>query len=147
METEVLTSPITNSASMANQGGLLNMSVLIVEDERINFYLIDLLLRKMVTRVDHAVNGLIAIDLIAKNHYDLIFMDMNMPIMGGIAATKILRKQYPELPIIALTCSMLAEDIHSTLEAGCNEFLYKPPVKNRLEELVRKYAPAENSTH
>jgi CheY-like chemotaxis protein len=117
----------------------MDISVLVVEDDRINYRLLECILKMMITKVEHATNGLIAIDLVSKNHYDLIFMDMNMPVMGGIEATIILKKLYPKLPIIALSASLLDEDINSTLQAGCDAFLFKPTKRELVREVIQKY--------
>ncbi len=122
------------------ESALLDISILVVEDERINYRLLECMLKEMVASVEHAGNGQIAIDLVLNNHYDLVFMDMHMPVMGGLEATKILKSLYPKLPIIALSASTLTEDINSTLEAGCDGFMFKPTKRDMIIEVINKYA-------
>ncbi len=140
MKTTSTEFPIKEETNMSPKSAILDMSILVVEDERINYRLLEALLNKMVAKVEHAVNGRVAVDLVINNHYDLVFMDMHMPVMGGIEATKILKRLYPKLPIIALTSSMLTEDINSTLEAGCDGFMFKPTKRQLLIDVINKYA-------
>ncbi len=114
-------------------------ALLIVDDEFINYQYLEILLRNSVKRVDHAANGKVAVDMVHKNRYNLILMDMKMPVMSGIEATKILKKQFPELPIIAQTAFSLPEEKASALQAGCDDFLSKPIKKEELLEVISKY--------
>ena len=133
LQTEV--NPSTEHALTKNS----DISILVVEDERINYRLLEVMLKHMSVRVEHAINGQVAIDLVLKNHYDLVFMDMHMPVMGGIEATKRLKTLCPNLPIIALTASVMKEDIQCTLDAGCDDVLYKPTRRDQLNDAIRKY--------
>jgi len=119
---------------------LSEMTVLVAEDDGINFLVINYLLKNKVKQVDHALNGREAVELAKTNNYDLIFMDMNMPIMGGSEATKIIKKMYPLLPIIAQTAFSNPDEKFKFLEAGCDDVIYKPIRSEMLTDMLLKYA-------
>jgi YesN/AraC family two-component response regulator len=81
-----------------------------------------------------------------QNHYDLIYMDMQMPILSGIDAVKTLRKLDYIQPIVALTANATREDKMTCIKAGCNDFLSKPISREKLYQMTSKYLrPAEKS--
>jgi CheY-like chemotaxis protein len=83
-----------------------------------------------------AENGRIAVDLCLNNpNIDMVLMDLLMPVMNGYEATRQIKAQRPELPIIAQTAYAMADDRRKALEAGCDDFIAKPIGK---EELLRK---------
>ena len=99
--------------------------ILITEDNDSNFILMTYILKKFY-EYDRARNGQEAVDMVEKNNYDLILMDIKMPVMDGMEATRLIKKKHPELPIIALTANAFDSDRQLAYEAGCNEFLPKP---------------------
>ena len=99
--------------------------ILIAEDNDSNFILMTYILKKFY-EYDRARNGQEAVDMVEKNNYDLILMDIKMPVMDGMEATRLIKEKHPELPIIALTANAFDSDRQLTYEAGCNEFLPKP---------------------
>mgnify|MGYP002378475732 CR=1 FL=1 len=109
---------------------LLNARILVVEDNNMNQFVAHQMLTKWGAVVDVAESGLVAIEKVRENHFDLILMDIQMPGMDGIDATKFIRqnlkKNAAELPIIALTASMLSENRAQVFEAGMNDFVLKP---------------------
>lgn len=107
---------------------LKNKRILLAEDNNINQEIIVGILEDSYCIIDIANNGKEAIDMFENdnNRYDLILIDVQMPIMDGITATKILRKHNVKIPIIALTANAMKEDIQKTKEAGVNEHLNKP---------------------
>ena len=119
---------------------LNEMKILIAEDDRINFLIISFLLRDNVKKMDRAINGKEAVELARTNEYDLILMDMNMPLMGGLEATRIIKNMYPDLPIIAQTASTSQDEKTNFLNAGCDDVIYKPIKKDLLFEVLLKYA-------
>lgn len=128
---------------------LSSTRVLLAEDGIDNQKLIGLLLRKAGINVTIVSNGQLAVDAVSeaqKNNefYDLIFMDMQMPILDGYGATRILRQQNYTRPIVALTANAMNQDREKCLKAGCDDFLTKPINKKKLLEIVQKHA--RNST-
>lgn len=111
-----------------------SLRLLLVEDSEDNRVLIQSYIRKMPYYVDVAENGYMAVQMYTGGgSYDLILMDMHMPLMDGYAATREIRKWEREhengkspIPIIALTANALKEDVEKSFEAGCNAHLTKP---------------------
>ncbi|MCD4667695.1 MAG: response regulator [Sulfurimonas sp.] len=109
----------------------LNGKVLLVEDNKTNQMLMNIVLGDLELDIDLAENGLEAVEMFKANKYDIILMDENMPKMGGIEATKIMldlekKNGVKHTPIIALTANALATDRARFLEAGMDEFVSKP---------------------
>jgi signal transduction histidine kinase/DNA-binding response OmpR family regulator len=118
--------------------------ILLVEDNPDNRMLIKAYLKKTAHSLDEAENGAIAVDMYKKGHYDLVFMDVQMPIMDGHQATKLIREWEKEnnktrTKIVSLTAHAIKEEIDKCLEAGCDTHLSKPIKKdtliNTIEEL------------
>lgn len=117
------------------------LTILIAEDEPDNYLYLEILLKEKVKRVDHASTGKEAVEMALKNNYNLILMDIKMPSMGGIEATRIIKQHNPDLPVIAQTAYAQPEERDRVLEAGCDDYIAKPIKKRRLMEIVNKYAP------
>ncbi|WED23184.1 ATP-binding protein [Vibrio sp. JC009] len=102
--------------------------ILLVEDNKTNQMLIEMLLKKLGHHVELASNGLESVDILTrkKQQFDLIFMDLSMPVMGGLEATSIIRSKAIQTPIIALTAHAMESDKESCLNAGMNGFVTKP---------------------
>lgn len=118
---------------------LEGLSVLLVEDNRINIKIADKILKQWNVKVDIAENGLIAIEKFKVNTYDIILMDLSMPIMDGYEATTIIRSMGATIPIIALTASASYDYLDMALEIGINEYIIKPFNPNELYLKLRKY--------
>lgn len=105
-----------------------NRVLLITEDEEVNFFYLKALLRKTEARVIRAKNGKEAVEIIAQHRgeIDLILMDLNMPIMDGYEAMKIIKSRHPDIPIIAQTAYTLTDDRRKCLKAGFNGYISKP---------------------
>jgi PAS domain S-box-containing protein len=117
-----------------------NGKVLLVEDNKTNQLLLSLLLKERNINYDIADNGQEALNKInTNNEYDIIFMDINMPILDGISATKILREQNYTKPIISLSANVIEEDIASFKKAGIDDALNKPIIINELDDILGKY--------
>ena len=99
--------------------------ILIAEDNDSNFILMTYILKKFY-QFDRAKNGQEAVELAEKGGYDIVLMDIKMPIMDGLEATKAIKKNHPELPVVALTANAFDSDRQLALEAGCDDFLSKP---------------------
>ncbi|MBD1395410.1 PAS domain-containing hybrid sensor histidine kinase/response regulator [Mucilaginibacter glaciei] len=119
---------------------LADMRVLLVEDNDVNVYLAEHFLRKWQVQYDLAQNGEVALDKVKKNDYDLILMDLQMPVMDGYEATRAIRAldgKYAVLPIIALTASAELNMMTKILDAGMNSCIRKP---FKPEELYKQLA-------
>ena len=99
--------------------------ILIAEDNDSNFILMTYILKKFY-QFERAKNGQEAVDMVEKGEYDLVLMDIKMPIMDGLEATKKIKETHPSLPIIALTANAFDSDRQMAFDAGCDEFLSKP---------------------
>ena len=110
-----------------------DLKILIAEDNDSNYLLVQQILKNYdVTRV---LNGAEAVQAVRDGNFDLVLMDMKMPVMGGLEATRRIREFDPEMPIIALTANAFDSDRTLAMEAGCNAFLTKPLKKSELLEL------------
>lgn len=115
-----------------------NRVVLITEDEEVNFFYLKTLLKKTEAIILRAKNGKEAVDIIAehKGGVDLILMDINMPVMDGYEAMRIIKSKHPDLPIIAQTAYTLNNDRHKCLKAGFNDYIAKPVNRVALFRMV-----------
>ncbi len=113
--------------------------VLVVDDSLDNQMLIKLLLKREALTVDFANDGVEAVKMGATNPYDLIMMDIQMPVMDGYAATVRLRELGVKTPIIALTAHALSEDRDRCLSVGCNGYITKPIDPSHFHDLVMSY--------
>lgn len=112
--------------------------ILVAEDVNSNFLLINALLHKEYD-LARAENGKEVVELSRSVNPDLILMDIKMPEMDGLEATRIIRKERKDLPIIALTAFAFEADRTEALQAGCNDFLTKPVSATELKQTLKKY--------
>lgn len=123
---------------MAGLGGMdAGQCILLVEDAKDNQLLIKAYLKKSSYKVELAQNGQEAVDMFMAGSYDLVLMDVQMPVKDGYTATKEIRvyekaKGKPRTPIIALTANAYQEDVNNSIEAGCDAHLTKPIKKDKL---------------
>ena len=120
------------------------LRILLVEDSADNRLLIQLYLKKSPHEVDTAENGEEAVQKFNPESYDLVLMDMAMPVMDGYTATQMIRKMektnnLQETPIIALTAHALKGDREKCLDAGCTDYMAKPIKKAKLLEVLQDY--------
>ena len=120
--------------------------ILLAEDNMINQKLVQRLLLNMNLTCDCADNGSEAYDMFTKEDYDLVLMDVNMPLMGGKEATKKIRKfeqkeGISEVPIISFSANARNEDIQEYIKIGMNDYVAKPILKNKINEVFKKYLP------
>ncbi|MBI9038332.1 MAG: PAS domain S-box protein [Bacteroidales bacterium] len=117
-----------------------NLKVLIVDDDEISDLLISIMLKKHSREILHATNGAEAIDYCRNNpDIDLILMDIKMPIMEGYETTRHIRQFDKNIIIVAQTAYALKGDREKAIEAGCNEHISKPIIKNELMSIINKY--------
>lgn len=108
----------------------LSGNVLIAEDNEINRFVMKKLFNRWGITSDFAENGEIAIEKIKNARYDVVFMDIQMPILDGIKATRIIRSmnngEFQDLPIIALTATVASQQIQEIMDSGMNDYISKP---------------------
>ncbi len=138
---DALRSTFAGLTPQAVQDSLAGRHLLVVEDEAINREIALELLSEYGLTADTAEDGVQALELIGKQHYDLVLMDMQMPKMDGLEATRQIRQlpQLAKLPIIAMTANAFAEDRERCLAAGMNDFLSKPVEPDDLKILLLRY--------
>ncbi|MGI0117653.1 response regulator [Zooshikella sp. RANM57] len=124
------------------------MHILVVEDNHINQLVVKGMLEKIGHHVDVATQGKECLTLCQQHHYDLVFMDCNMPVMDGYEATQKLRtiNHMKSVPVIALTANALSHDRQKCLDAGMNDYLAKPFKKDQLAYMVEKWAGQHRNT-
>lgn len=113
-------------------------TILVAEDEDSNYELVKIVLHKRY-RLIRAHNGIEAVTLNEEEHPDLILMDIRMPEMNGLDATRIIKEVDTDTPVIALSAYAFEENIRDARNAGCDEFMAKPFKVENLIELVGKY--------
>lgn len=118
-----------------------SIKILIVEDSKDNQLLIQAFFKKTHYEIETAENGIIAFDKFKKSKYDVILMDIQMPVMDGYTATHLIRqwendKKLKPTIIIALTAFNLESDITKSLKAGCNTHITKPIRKPKLLQVI-----------
>jgi CheY-like chemotaxis protein len=117
----------------------INFIVLVAEDDEINFFLLHTWIKNLCTII-HAKDGIQALEEFkAHPEINLIIMDIKMPYMNGIDATKEIRKLNKSIPIIAYTAYVMNYEANLMQEAGCNEIITKPSKKEDFLEIVQKY--------
>jgi len=127
-----------------HQENRYNGNILVAEDNETNQMLITVMLEERELNFTIVNNGQEAFDEALKNSYDIIFMDINMPVLDGVSATKQLREADYTRPIISLSANVIESDIISFKEAGVDEALHKPIVPKELDAILSKYL--NNST-
>ncbi len=118
-------------------------AILVVEDDLISFQYIEALLRKTGVRLVHVKNGEDAVEACSLNEsFNLVLMDIQLPFMNGYEATSRIKKLRPELPVIALTANVMANDKDLCLKSGCCDYIGKPIDPDELLVAVASYLEA-----
>ena len=112
--------------------------VLIAEDNDSNYILMTYILKNHY-EFERATNGQQAVDMVMTGRFDLVLMDIKMPGMDGLEATRIIKEKNPDMPVIALTANAFDSDRQMALEAGCVEFLTKPVSSQRCLEAIAQF--------
>ena len=118
---------------------LKGKNILLVDDDMRNTFALSGLLQKLGMTISMAANGQQALDKLEDEEFDMVLMDIMMPIMDGYEATRLIKGQqrFHNLPVIALTAKAMPEDRQICLEAGANDYLAKPIDQERLLSLMR----------
>ncbi len=129
--------------TLLNETHRCRASILLAEDNAINRKLALKLLRSMGHRIEVAENGQEAVDMCAEKSFELIFMDVQMPVLDGLHATRKLRAMKVETPIIAMTANAMAGDREICLDAGMTDYITKPIKRDLVERTIEKYCGGE----
>ena len=121
-----------------------NIHILLVEDNKVNQMVASKFLNKWGIQVTTAENGLEAIDEVKKQEFDLILMDLQMPLMDGYEATKAIREMGINVPILALTASVRIGQKNRAMKVGMNDFLVKPLTPADLYQKIARYVDTED---
>ncbi|SHL00956.1 response regulator [Xylanibacter ruminicola] len=111
--------------------------ILVAEDNDSNYVLMTYLLKKDF-EFERANNGQVAVEMVDTNSYDLVLMDIKMPVMDGLEATKRIKEAHPDLPVVALTANAFDSDRAAAEKAGCVGFLSKPVNRDECISLLKK---------
>lgn len=136
------------AADSSEEHGPSAVRVLLVEDHAINRKLAGAQLQRLGCEFRAVEDGQQAVDLVFQEPFDLVFMDLQMPVLDGLEATRIIREREAEtgthLPIIALTANALPQDRKRCLDAGMDDYLAKPFVLRDLQQMIQKYVLTPN---
>jgi CheY-like chemotaxis protein len=118
----------------------VSLSILLVDDNAVNLKMASLMLKKLGHQTDLATNGIEAIEALQQKPYDIVLMDIQMPEMDGLEATKIIRQRLHNCPkIIIITAFVNYRDV--CFEAGADDFLAKPLRIKELKDLIEYHMP------
>ncbi len=112
--------------------------ILVAEDNDSNYILMTYILKNHF-EFFRAKNGKEAVELAVSDSPDLILMDLKMPIMDGLEATRQIKEKLPDMPILALTANAFDSDRQKALEAGCDDFMSKPVSAGKCLQMIEKY--------
>lgn len=130
---------------------IAGISILVAEDNLVNQFVIKRFLKKWKINFDIANNGKEALEIVQEKEYDLILMDLHMPVMDGLEATKAIRKlphdKYKSIPIIALSASAVADIQNYVKKSGMNDFASKPFTPGELTRIIYKYTTQKRDRH
>lgn len=123
--------------------GLEGKKILVAEDNKINFFVANKFLVGWGVTVSHAENGQLALDKLETDDFDMILMDLQMPVMDGIEATRIIRKsenpRIKDIPIVALTAAIMSESHDKISDLNINDYVLKPFKPHDLFDRIRKH--------
>ncbi|MCJ8312620.1 MAG: response regulator [Saccharospirillaceae bacterium] len=140
----------TPSKQSINKSAKHDFTILLVEDNKVNQLVARTIITKLGYQIDVLDNGQEAIDELKIKKYDLIFMDMQMPIMGGLEATKIIRDNHSDvlkhnIPIVAMTANAMKGDRELCIDAGMDDYITKPISKNKVSEILELWLDNKTS--
>jgi len=133
-----------DSFEVMNEENQFDGNILIAEDNETNQMLISIFLEERRVKYTLVGDGRQAVNEAMLNDYDLILMDINMPIMDGITAIKLLRSDGYTKPIVSLSANVIEKDIETFIQAGVNDTLNKPIIPHELDTILAKYLRPHN---
>ena len=136
-----------SAAKTLDGTGIPSLSILVVDDDELSRKLMRVLLTRQGHRVEVASNGLEALDAIKSQKFDIVFMDLQMPVMNGMEASRQVREWENEgvhTFIVALTADYFPEDGQKLFEAGMDNYLSKPFQVEHIQKLLRYISPASH---
>ncbi|NLH52616.1 MAG: response regulator, partial [Bacteroidales bacterium] len=140
VELPCLPEDITNKSVGQKYEALMTTEIMVVEDEETNYYLIESIFRKYKTQLIHFTDGETALKYIEEGgRPDIILMDIRLPGIDGLEATRRIKKLNPSIPIIAQTAYAMSGDRERALSAGCDDYLSKPFKRHQLLDLIIQY--------
>ena len=145
LKNDIVQNFTTEDAALVLKSQYSGRRILLAEDDDFNREIGQILLQEVGLLVDMAVDGQEAVELALHNHYDLLLMDMQMPKMDGLEATRCIRKAKGDsIPIVAMTANAFVEDRISCLEAGMNDFITKPVDPAKLYQIILRELLSRN---
>ncbi|MCP5108762.1 MAG: response regulator, partial [bacterium] len=124
-----------------------DLKILVAEDDRINQKLIKIYFKRMGRKCDIADNGLVALEMMKKQKYHILFLDIQMPVMDGMETIKRIRQddRIKDLHVIALTAHALKGDQEKYIKAGCDDYISKPVKVEALVERINAFLKPSDS--
>jgi signal transduction histidine kinase/ActR/RegA family two-component response regulator len=119
--------------------------ILVAEDNLLNQKIASYMLTKLGHRFDLAENGNEALEMVQHTKYDLVFMDIHMPVMNGFQSAQLIRKLNLTVPIIGLTANVFKDDVQQCLDSGMNDHLGKPYNEEQLNSMIGKWCRTEQA--
>ena len=147
---KILTDRKIEKGITSEYSATLNGYALIVDDNRLNRVALESILKKMGMKSKSVGSGALAIETVTNESFDVILMDLQMPEMDGLEATRRIRhlgKKYMNLPIIAVTANTYIKDYDLMKSAQINDVIFKPIQFEQLNQMLRKYIRSQNEIH
>ncbi len=119
-----------------------NKVVVVAEDEQINYLFLKAVLKPTKAKIIWTKTGQETIDICRSEKVDIVLMDIKMPDLNGLEATIEIKKDYPDLPIIAQTAYAMEEDEEASVNAGCDDYISKPIRPEKLLNKMSKFITA-----
>jgi len=134
--------PVVEKIETESFKGLEGRKILIAEDNKINFFVVKKFLVSWGVDVAHAENGKIALELLEKDNFDLVLMDLHMPVLDGIEATRIIRNSdnpaIKNIPVVALTAAIMSENTDKIEGLNINDYILKPFKPEELYSKIKR---------
>ena len=132
------TVPSGGTAAVTIEKSPQGYDVLVAEDNIISYILVEELLKKMGHRPHNAEDGLRAVEMVKTGRYDIIFMDIQMPVLDGYEAARRIRMIDADIPIVAITANAIKGDYEKCMEAGMNDYLCKPIDIEKFGDIINR---------